>query len=85
MWKVKPKLFCLSFLIFLFFGSCLCYSCTQEDEPFSRRIAVQEHIDECLCIVYKMKNGDIEQQQGLEHLEDMLELLKFITWYWVED
>ena len=81
------------FISFCFFF--LCFSCVllradaieqeQEFETYSRRIAVQDHIDECIGIVYKIRSGDIEQEEGLEHLEDMLDLLKFITWYWVED
>lgn len=63
-----------------------CSCCANfQDEPYSNNEAVQDHIDECLGIVYKMKNHEIETEQGLEYLEDMLELLKLVTFYCIED
>lgn len=69
---------------FVLISPCFCWarSC---DEPYSRREAVQEHIDECIGIVYKIRSNELEQEEGLEYLEDMLDLLKFITWYWIDD
>lgn len=80
MWKLKTLFICFAFC------SASCWGDTSSnDELYSRKEAVQDHIDECLGIVYKIRNGELEQEEGLEYLEDMLDLLKLITWYCVED
>lgn len=85
MCRLKIMLYCL--VCFLIFSPlCICYgSSSQINDDFSRRITVQESLDECICTIYQIRSGDLTQEEGLDQLENMLDMIKFISWFWIED
>ena len=55
------------------------------DEPFSRRMTVHKALGDCLDKVYQIQSGELSQEEGLYQLENLLDMVQFMTWYWVED
>jgi len=46
---------------------------------------VQESLDYCLDIIYDIKSGKLSQEDGLDQLEVTLGMVKFVTWFFIED
>lgn len=84
MCRLKLKLFCFYYCVIF----CLCsFSCwgDAQDEPYSQRIAIQEHLDYCLTIVTDIENGEVTQEEGLQTLRATIYVLKFHLWFIVKD
>ena len=56
-----------------------------EDEDFSRRMIVHEALDGCIDMLYKIRSGELSQEDGLDQVEETLDFIKFMCWYWIED
>lgn len=84
MCRLKSNILYPVFLLLVVFSS-VGYSVDTGDEPFSHRMMLQHSLDHCIHIVYLIKSGDLTQDEGLDQLEETLDMIKFFGWYWVED
>ena len=72
-------------------SSCLCLAsgsaigAEENESEMSRRMMVQESLDYCLDTIYDIKSGKLSQEEGLDQLEQALGMIKFVTWFFIED
>jgi len=82
----RLKSFCFFYCVI--FSLCsFSYSdeCTKSKDEFSKRMIVQESLDYCLDTIYDIKSGKLSQEDGLDQLEVTLGMVKFVTWFFIED